>query len=78
MKMIVLEKNLESSGQTALSDKEILAILLRTGIKNQNVIELGKKLNQGNIQNLEIKEAYRSTIRAQLSHQINKNMPFFY
>lgn len=45
--------------------------------KESNLIELGKKLTR-NIQNLEIKEAYRSTIRAQLSHPINKNMLFFY
>ena len=31
-------------GATALSDKEILAILLRTGIKNQNVIELADSI----------------------------------
>ena len=31
-------------GALALSDKEILAILLRTGTKNQNVIELSNMI----------------------------------
>ena len=41
-------------GATALSDKEILAILLRTGIKNQNVIELADSIlkDVGGITNL--------------------------
>ena len=40
MKKIVRGRNSKKLGALALSDKEILAILLRTGTKNQNVIEL--------------------------------------